>query len=562
VCDLDSILRERGHDTELIYLRDEVQRDELIGRIKSAAPDVICFPTNTHQWMHVRKFAGWIKEELTTHTIAGGIHAICRPDQVLAHRSIDFVCTGEGDRALPKLLHEIENGQDFSTVQGIGFRKNGKSIFTEGSALNEDLDAIPFSDRSIFDMRSILIDSRFELSVMAGRGCPMSCTYCANSARKKAYKGLGKFVRMRSPKRLIDMIGELEQHYFFKTIFIEDDIFTFNPKWAREFLALYKARFTYPFKVYIHADRVDKKILSELKDAGCYMVMAGVEAGNETLRAEVLNRTMTNAQLEKVFRWCDEIGLATWTFNILGFPGETKQTVNDLFDLHNSLRPDRAQVSLFYPYPNTALFDQCKNAGLLTDSERSTYFEQSILGFPEDFKNYLQDKFWEFRDQSLLIQAQKRARGYFDFLDHFNEAKIETPTDPPARLQHTNIWGDERLCMFLHPRGSACWDINLRPNTTLVTAFALDPICLKWGGRGATFSIIIEQNKKRTVLHQEYIDPKANPWQDHWHELQIDLSRFSGPATMFLETTPHESGDLTGVWSVFSRPYLTEDFPK
>jgi len=558
VGDLDAIIRERGHDSCLIYLREEPEKAELIKMVRAQSPEIILFPTNTHQWIYVRVFADWIKEEIPVPIAAGGIHVICDPEAVIEHCSIDFICPWEGDVALPQLLDKLESKEDSISVQGIWSKENGKVIRTEPQTLIEDLDCLPVSTREIWDMRSVMIDSAFELSIMAGRGCPFSCTYCANSTRKKAYKGLGKYVRIRSPEKVIKIIENLEKKYYFKKIFIEDDIFTNDLKWAYEFCDLYKKRFDYRFKVYIHADKVDRDILKTLKNAGCYMVMIGVETGNEKIRKNVLKRNISDERITTVLDWCDKIGLKTWTFNIIGWPDETMQTIDELFALNETIAPNRAQISIFYPYPKTELFNICQDRGLLTTNESSNYFELSILDLPGIQGKKLEEAFALFRKRSLELQAKKESLGYFDFLEKLSFAKFGHNNNVMPRLILTNVWGDQRLCVLIHPRQSSRWEVDILPNTILKTAFALDPVCLNWGGMGVEFRIAIGDSTNEKIIFSKYIDPKKNAWQNRWHEISLDLSNWNAEQQISFLTLPHHTGDLIGAWGVWAKPHLLE----
>jgi len=558
VGEIDALVRDAGHSSSLIYLRRLPDRDEFIAGVKNSGADILFFPANTHQWIHVKIFTRWIKESTTLPIIVGGIHVICDPEKVIGHDAVDYICPFEGDVAVPEFLDILQTGKDPALARGIWSKMGSRIIRNKPFPLLENLDLIPISKREIWDNRAIMIDSMFEISVMAGRGCPYACAYCANSARKKAYKGLGGYLRMRTPARVIKNIEVLEKQYYFKSIFIEDDIFTDNLDWAYEFCDLYKRRFKHPFKVYIHVEKVDKKILTTLKEAGCNMVMAGVEAGNQTLRKEVLGRNVTNREIIRTLGWCDEIGLKTWTFNIIGFPGETKSTVKELFKLNEKIAPNHSQISLFYPYPGTRLYDVCVKNGFITGKKRTNYFEESILDLPTIDKKELERSFSAFRQRAMEIQAKKEKRGYFDFPDNFSKGDVMFENDIPPGLIRTNVWGDNRLSILAHPRQSIVWKVDLLPDSRFRAACALDPLCLKWGGKGVEFQIHIRDENREKMLYSKYIDPKKNRWQNRWHEIDLDLKGWEGKASISLAAVPHKSGDLTGCWSVWATPHLTQ----
>jgi radical SAM superfamily enzyme YgiQ (UPF0313 family) len=527
----------------------------LLDRLRRAAPDAVFFPINTHQWVDAPRYARWVKAATGLPCVFGGIHAILDPEEVIAQPFVDVVCVGEGEEAMVEWCAAREAGRDGRGIRNLWVRLADGAI--ERNAMRpliEDLDALPIDDRAMWDHDAILRDALWEVGVMGGRGCPYDCSYCANSARRVAYRGLGRFVRMCSPEKMIAMVAHLAPRISFRKIFFEDDIFTMDHDWVRRFGELYRARFTFPFKVYIHVQTVTREILRTLKDAGCYMVMAGVEAGDEALRREVLNRAMSNDDLVRVFRWCDEIGLQTWTFNMVGFPGETEDTIRALLDLHRALRPNGAQCSIFYPYPGTRLHRRCVEEGLLGDEGRPTYFEKSILRIPTVSRERLEEVFWEFRRETLRLKAEKERLGVFDFLAELPRASIDQQlANEPARLNLVKIDGDERLCLFAHPRSQLRWMADVPPRAEFRAAIALDPLCLGWGGKGARFAVEVEGEE----LFGRYLDPKANPDENRWHEIAVDLSRMAGRAvTLTLATEPHPSGDLTGAWAVWARPRI------
>jgi len=57
---------------------------------------------------------------------------------------------------------------------------------------------------------------------------------------KHIYRNKGNYIRKRSPENLIEEILLVKNRYRMKTISFSDDIFTFNKKWLKKFLELYK----------------------------------------------------------------------------------------------------------------------------------------------------------------------------------------------------------------------------------------------------------------------------------------------------------------------------------
>ena len=561
---IDACLRQAGHETSLVYYRRAPTEEEVARTLVAERPDAVFFPVNTHQWMFVRPYARWAKRHSAAFTVVGGIHAILDPESVIAQEGIDAVCVGEGEHAATELVDALAGGGPLDAIPGMWVKRpSGEVARTPFRPLVEDLDALPISDRAVWDMTQILIDSQYEMTVMGGRGCPFKCNYCANSARREVYRGHGKYVRMCSPRYLIDAIAKMEERYNFDRLFIEDDVFIFKHRWAEEFCALYKERFRYPFRAYVRVEFCTKEILRVMRDAGCYQVLVGVEAGNERLRAEVLNRKMTNEAIVRVFRWADELGLKTWNFNMFGFPDETEQTVEDLFALNRILRPNKAQISLFYPYPNTELYRTCVERGLITDGERPTYFEKSILSLPTISQEKLQDAFWRFRAMSLEIRAEKEALGYLDFTTRLGQAEVRADDPDYVKLALMVVHGWEEIVLFQHPRSTVTFRAEVKPRSLFRAKLVLDPHCLSWGGAGVRFRLQVANGHGARDVLDEYLDPKNDPEQRGWRHVEIDLADFAGKDVTFrFITEPNAEGDLVGAWSAWGRPHLTLGEPR
>lgn len=552
---IDACLRQEGHQSELLYLREHLEKEDFQSRLRQVSPDAVFFPINTHQWVDAPRYAQWVKDAADLPCVFGGIHGILDAENVFQNPVVDVLCIGEGEEAMVEWCRAMQAGKQPQGIRNLWIRRPGGDIERNPMRpLIENLESLPIDDREMWDHDWILRDSLGEVGIMGGRGCPYSCTYCANSARREKYEGLGRFVRMSSPEHLIDTVEHIRPRIPFRKIFFEDDIFTMDHDWVHRFCELYKERFDVPFKIYIHVETVTKEVLRELKEAGCYMVMAGVEAGNEALRKALLNRHMTNEDLIKVFRWCDELGLQTWTFNMVGFPGETEQTIQDLFVLHRSLRPNGAQCSLFYPYPGTKLHQVCREQGLLTGEERPTYFEKSVLNIESVSKERLERAFWDFRTETLQIKASKEARGVYDLLANLSAAEVaQQDENEPVRLHLAKIDGDERLCLFAHPRCDCRWKIRVPPDGRFRAAVALDPLCIDWGGRGAHFVVKVNGQER----FAQYVDPKWNQADRRWHEIAVDCSDLAGTEIrLALCTEPYATGDLTGVWALWANPRL------
>jgi anaerobic magnesium-protoporphyrin IX monomethyl ester cyclase len=206
------------------------------------------------------------------------------------------------------------------------------------------------------------------------------CTYCCNHQLKRAYPDHKRYARFRSPARSIEYIENLRATFpNVKYLNITDNILPLEREWFFEFIELYKERVGLPFACRYRYNLVARDILEALVEAGCYLVHFGLESGSEELRRTVLNRQISNEETEEAHRLCREAGLATLTYNMVGLPHEDKAKFLETVKLNARVRPNRIVLSVFYPYPHTALHGLCEREELLApvfDYESESYLEQ------------------------------------------------------------------------------------------------------------------------------------------------------------------------------------------
>jgi len=182
---------------------------------------------------------------------------------------------------------------------------------------------------------------------------------------------------MEEIQQVLSMYRDVESIHF------HDDTFIINKPWVKQFCTEYRDHFQLPLLINARADLIDQEVVGWLRDAGCSEIKIGVEHGNEHIRNHIMKRKMTNEQIINAFKIIKSAGIKAWAYNMIGLPEETKMTIMDTVKLNKEIEPDKFFISIFYPYKGTALYEYCKERGLLTDQTVDTYFEPiSTLNLP------------------------------------------------------------------------------------------------------------------------------------------------------------------------------------
>jgi len=375
---LSACLKQNGHETRLLHLTKEIPVEELVKLVKDINPGLICYTSFSNQFHYIKKVAPTIKKELNIPTVCGGIHATVSPEDAISVEGIDTVCIGEGEKAVVELADSLEKKQDFSKVKSLWIKNNGDIIKNEIGDLNQDLDSLPFTDRELFDFRNLSGTKLGKLNVIATRGCPYQCGYCANHQLQNIYQGKGKYVRFRSVDKVIEEIKKVKEKYpEMNHLEFLDDCFCLNKAWLKEFLQKYKQeKINLPIIVNTRVDLLDEDTIKELKDAGMRELCLGVESGNEDVRKKILNKHISNEKIAETFKLCKKYGFETRCYVMVGIPLETMSNVLETVKFCAEIQPTYLHVSIFQPYPNTALYDLCLNYGFITkDVNFQTYFD-------------------------------------------------------------------------------------------------------------------------------------------------------------------------------------------
>lgn len=379
---MSAMLKRAGHTTELLYI-ESLDEAELVRRITPSTA-LVAVSSTTDQFALAKQAIAWIEKRFDIPVVLGGTHATVAPEEAIRTDGLLGICVGEGDEAIVDLAQALDRHEDVSHIRNFWFRKGNSVIRNEVRPLVRDLDSLPFPDRSIFDYQSLLdLNYQDGAEFMVGRGCPFHCAFCINQKLQDLYRDKGPFVRFRSVDNVIAEIKAVTRDYTnIRKITFQDDILGLNKTWLAEFSAHYGREIRIPFRCNIRADGVNEEILSLLKQAGCAELWVGVECGNETLRNSLLNKQISTQTIINAFRLIRSFNIASKAFNMIGLPGETPQNIEETFQLNKTIKPDIRSVTIFRPYPGTALYDYCAEKNWISNRMVSGYWEESILDQP------------------------------------------------------------------------------------------------------------------------------------------------------------------------------------
>lgn len=387
---LSAVLKSAGHETSFIELT-QIDLSLLDAEIQSFKPDIIAASTVMQQFLNVKVCLDYVRKKYPhIKNVLGGTHPILKPDCIEEIQSLDALCISEGEMPLLNYVNSIQAGDGNTNIGSMYFRVDGQIIKNPNTyaVSEEDMIDLPLQDRLVFPRfrnASHTEPLGWNPRVLWSRGCPFACTYCSVPSIRKLMKeplktSKTRWVRYPPVEKAIEEIEMLRDRWNFDTFIIDDDVFTTRKDWVMEFANKYPSHLKdkVQFEANLRVESVDKEIMQALKDTGCRLLKFGLENGNYDIRRKTLKRPITDEKIKEVFKWSHEVGIPAHTFNIIGIPGETKETIWQTINLNRKIKPARVQVTIFFPYFGTPLGDETRKKGLVI-KESDSYFKQASV---------------------------------------------------------------------------------------------------------------------------------------------------------------------------------------
>ena len=411
---LAAVLEKSGHEVTVIDCPAlEIDHKKLEAKIATFEPNVVGITSLTPMTQSTFLAVHVAKETCPNAiVILGGPHATFMDEQILSENSeVDVVVRGEGEQTLLELMRHVFSFGDLHGIAGITFRKNGQIIRTPNRPFIQNLDELPRPAYEHFQLRKYRLFGKVILPIMTSRGCPFQCSYCVSSRMG------GIRFRARSPKNVVDELEWLRDTHGADAFSFYDDTFTLDIERACEICEEIKNRnIGLPWDCQTRVDRVSKEVLVKMREAKCQLVSFGVESGSQKI-LDAVKKGTTVEQNERAVRWAKEVGLPVSMSVIIGYPGETTDTLKQTMNFIRKVEPDYVYLCLATPYPGTELRELVKELGWNMSREWSHYdmqtpvFENPLL--PNDKLMEARKKFYnDFYSPAYILRQSLKGNFY------------------------------------------------------------------------------------------------------------------------------------------------------
>ncbi len=388
---LATACRRSRHDVAILdCIKEDAKIDKLSHRINKLKPDMVGFQCYTFDLKFVKEALRECKRlNRNIITVIGGPHPSATPEKSFKYfkDSLDFIFVGEAEKSLPLLLDKLERkvSLDFAQIPGLA-RRDGDNISVNPQEFIEDLDGLGMPAWDLIrpqdypESQHGAFFKKFPIApIMATRGCPFSCTFCAGSIIG------GRRIRKHSVDFMLKQIKHLYDAHKIREFHIADDNFTFDKNYVKEFLNRLIALnldISWATPNGVRLDTLDEELLGLMKRSGLYLISLGIESGSDRI-LENMKKNTTVKKIREGIKPLRTSGIDIAGFFIMGFTDETKEDVKKTMRLSLELDLVRANYFTYLPFPGSDSYKELVSRGELDGIDWDRFYFMNAAYTPK-----------------------------------------------------------------------------------------------------------------------------------------------------------------------------------
>ena len=447
-------IQQNGYDGEIYDLNNLRQSDEeIITNLKNIKPEIVGLSGPlSHCYPNLKHLAKIIRNLFPDCWIVVGGHISGSSHIILNKTETDIVVVGDGEICFNKLLDYIKDNRDrkkidynhLNSIKGLAFLDEQKKLnFTgygdqiKGTEMeypsfskwenglkeyggSDNLINEVFQDaKDLGNIFGLNVEKQHRSSellkihqslknkkvgrIQTSKGCVAKCTFC-----QRATKGYRVFGHNHMEAR----IKELKEKYNVGVLLVDDENFGSNRIQARECARLMKKHGIYWSSQGARAASINVEDLKFYKQNNLLAIRYGIESGSQTI-LDIMEKKTTTQQVYEQIEACTKLGVATTSEAfMLGFPGETRQTVIETAEYNGKLRFLLGNTwNTHYPawatsIPGTPLYEYSQQIGVIgtsLDEEEEYLYRTADTMEDRGILNYLNKTEFEIKEVHYWI---------------------------------------------------------------------------------------------------------------------------------------------------------------
>ena len=330
-------------------------------------PDIVGISSMILLSRNTFRIASLVRQRLSASLlVVGGPMPTLYPEHYVSQ--FDLVFRGESDLSFPNFCQDyfarqLDRNTFFQLDLGRypGLYAHSTDLVVANPIINyseQEINRFPIPDRTGFDHATYQSvwqekDGSRTTSIMITLGCPFDCDFCSRPV-------FGHLYRKRDLDLVFEEIAQVRQ-LGYDQLWIADDNFTLDLNYLRQFCHRMESERMQgqgmKWTCLSRAKGITAEIAAMMKSAGCRRVYLGLETGsNETLK--LMNKKSSVEDGIRAVNYFKQAGLEVAGFFIVGYPGETVESIESTFKISLDLPLDEISFNVPFPLPGSSLFNR------------------------------------------------------------------------------------------------------------------------------------------------------------------------------------------------------------
>jgi radical SAM PhpK family P-methyltransferase len=383
ICYLKSFLTKRGLNVEHVNFFNE-EKERLAALLRQGVNAVAITTTFYVDAAPINEVVAFVRQHNPDVLIVvGGPHVfnVCNEGDVTTQnyllRAIGadiYINEGQGEETLSRLLHELrKNGQpDIESIPNLVYSAKLKARFSGKTArplavrAGSLLASFARTGREIENngMDENVIDWDYfpkdfftpTVQMRTARSCAFKCAFCS-------YPVMAGPLTLTSIEAIEKEMTELKSNSVRNLVFIDD---TFNvplPRYKQLLRMMIKNKFDFNWFSYFRCSNSDEEAFDLMAESGCKGVFLGIESGDQDILVK-MNKAAAVPRYEFGIERLNHYGIISFASFIVGFPGETRESVQNTIDFIERSRPTFYRAQLYYHRTNLPIEQKAEEYGL------------------------------------------------------------------------------------------------------------------------------------------------------------------------------------------------------
>ena len=255
-----------------------------------------------------------------------------------------YINSSYGEEILVKIINANKTNYDFENINNIYYKNNNEYKKTKS--------LVDGNGSGNYTANWELFKENLNLHawIRTSLSCPYSCYFCDFPPR------MGKYI----PFQTDDIQKELDSIFLtdkVKSVRFVDDTFNIPKKRFRSILKMMIDRdYSFKWTSFIRCDLLDEEIVDLMRESGCVAVHLGIESGSD----RILNNMNKKTNIEHYANGISllhKVEIITFASFIIGFPGETSETIQETINFIENVRPRFYFLHPWYCSPLTPIWE-------------------------------------------------------------------------------------------------------------------------------------------------------------------------------------------------------------